>query len=32
MHGEDHWLSIAAMRQAMLEKTVAFVEKNNPAN
>ena len=32
MPGEDHWLSVAATRQAMLEKSVAFVEKNNPAN
>ena len=31
MPGEDHWLSVAATRQAMLEKSVAFVEKNNPA-
>jgi acetyl esterase/lipase len=32
MPGEDHWLSVAATRQVMLEKSVAFVEKHNPAN
>jgi dipeptidyl aminopeptidase/acylaminoacyl peptidase len=32
MPGEDHWLSVAATRQAMLDKVVAFVEKQNPAN
>jgi acetyl esterase/lipase len=32
MPGEDHWLSIAATRQVMLEKAVAFVEKHDPAN
>jgi acetyl esterase/lipase len=32
MPGEDHWLSIAATRQAMLEKVVAFVEKHDPPN
>jgi acetyl esterase/lipase len=32
MPGEDHWLSIAATRQVMLEKSLAFVEKNDPAN
>ena len=32
MAGEDHWLSIEATRQLMLERTVAFVEKHNPAN
>jgi dipeptidyl aminopeptidase/acylaminoacyl peptidase len=32
MKGEDHWLSIAATRQVMLEKTAAFVEKHDPAN
>lgn len=31
MPGEDHWLSIAATRQVMLEKAVAFVEKHDPA-
>ncbi|MEO9211548.1 MAG: prolyl oligopeptidase family serine peptidase [Caulobacteraceae bacterium] len=29
--GEDHWLSRAATRTRMLEASVAFVEKNNPA-
>ena len=32
MPGEDHWLSIAATRQVMLERAVAFVEKHDPAN
>jgi dipeptidyl aminopeptidase/acylaminoacyl peptidase len=30
MPGEDHWLSRSATRLAMLEATVAFVEKHNP--
>jgi dipeptidyl aminopeptidase/acylaminoacyl peptidase len=30
MNGEDHWLSNAPTRQAMLETAVAFVEKNDP--
>ena len=29
--GEDHWLSRGATRQQMLEATVGFVEKHNPA-
>lgn len=29
---EDHWLSRAATRQQMLEASVSFVQKNNPAN
>ena len=28
--GEDHWLSTAETRKAMLEAAVAFVEKHNP--
>ena len=32
MDGEDHWLSNAATRQAMLNAVVAFVQKHNPAN
>ncbi len=32
MNGEDHWLSSAATRQAMLSAVVAFVQKHNPAN
>lgn len=30
--GEDHWLSNAATRQAMLTAEVAFVQKHNPTN
>jgi dipeptidyl aminopeptidase/acylaminoacyl peptidase len=30
MNGEDHWLSNAPTRQAMLETAVTFVEKNDP--
>jgi dipeptidyl aminopeptidase/acylaminoacyl peptidase len=32
MPGEDHWLSREATRQAMLNASVAFVQKYNPAN
>jgi len=32
LDGEDHALSNAATRQAMLRAVVAFVQKNNPAN
>ena len=32
LDGEDHWLSLAKTRMAMLEATVAFVEKHNPSN
>lgn len=32
MPGEDHWLSVAATRQIMLDRAVAFVEKHNPAS
>jgi dipeptidyl aminopeptidase/acylaminoacyl peptidase len=32
MDGEDHWLSSAPTRQAMLNAVVAFVQKHNPAN
>ncbi len=32
LEGEDHWLSRAESRTAMLKAAVAFVEKNNPAN
>jgi dipeptidyl aminopeptidase/acylaminoacyl peptidase len=28
---EDHWLSRSATRQQMLDATVAFLQKNNPA-
>ena len=31
MAGEDHWLSGEPTRQLMLARTVAFVEKHNPA-
>ncbi len=30
LDGEDHWLSLASTRLAMLQATVAFVEKHNP--
>jgi dipeptidyl aminopeptidase/acylaminoacyl peptidase len=30
--GEDHWLSKNETRLKMLQATVAFVEKHNPAN
>ncbi len=30
LKGEDHWLSLAETRLAMLKATVAFVEKHNP--
>ncbi|HEX7948661.1 MAG TPA: S9 family peptidase [Phenylobacterium sp.] len=30
--GEDHWLSRGETRLAMLQATMAFVEKNNPPN
>jgi len=29
---EDHWLSRSATRQQMLDETVAFLQKNNPAD
>jgi len=32
MPGEDHWLSVPATRETMLERAVGFVEKNNPAD
>ncbi|THD59081.1 prolyl oligopeptidase family serine peptidase [Phenylobacterium sp.] len=32
MNGEDHWLSSAPTRLAMLNAVVAFVEKHDPAN
>jgi acetyl esterase/lipase len=32
MDGEDHWLSNAPTRQAMLTAVVAFVQTHNPAN
>jgi len=32
LDGEDHWLSRSATRQQMLETTMTFVEKYNPAN
>lgn len=32
MPGEDHWLSRSASRLQMLEASVAFVQKHNPAN
>jgi len=32
LEGEDHWLSQAETRKAMLDAAVAFVERHNPAN
>ena len=32
LKGEDHWLSTGETRLAMLQATVAFLEKNNPPN
>ncbi|WP_241657318.1 alpha/beta hydrolase family protein [Aurantiacibacter suaedae] len=32
LEGEDHWLSLAATRQQMLQEAVAFVEEHNPAD
>lgn len=32
LEGEDHWLSLSATRLKMLEASVKFVEKHNPAN
>jgi dipeptidyl aminopeptidase/acylaminoacyl peptidase len=32
MDGEDHWLSNAPTRLAMLKAVVAFVEQHDPAN
>src|SRR5262249_34942237 len=32
MPGEDHWLSSETTRQIMLEKSLAFVQKHNPAD
>jgi dipeptidyl aminopeptidase/acylaminoacyl peptidase len=32
LDGEDHWLSNSATRLKMLEATVGFVEKHNPAD
>lgn len=32
LRGEDHWLSRAATRKQMLQASVAFVQKHNPAN
>ncbi|MEM9500412.1 MAG: S9 family peptidase [Pseudomonadota bacterium] len=32
LKGEDHWLSLSETRQQMLRKSVAFVQKNNPAD
>jgi dipeptidyl aminopeptidase/acylaminoacyl peptidase len=29
---EDHWLSRSATRQQMLDASVAFLQKNNPAD
>lgn len=31
LEGEDHWLSRAATRTAMLEASVAFVQRHNPS-
>ncbi len=31
LEGEDHWLSLAKTRTAMLEAAVSFVQKHNPA-
>jgi dipeptidyl aminopeptidase/acylaminoacyl peptidase len=30
LDGEDHWLSRSSTRLAMLQATVAFVERHNP--
>jgi dipeptidyl aminopeptidase/acylaminoacyl peptidase len=32
LEGEDHWLSLSATRQRMLEASVTFVQKHNPAD
>ena len=32
LDGEDHWLSLGETRRAMLDATIAFVEKHNPPN
>jgi dipeptidyl aminopeptidase/acylaminoacyl peptidase len=32
LRAEDHWLSRSATRQQMLEASVAFVQKHNPAD
>lgn len=32
LSGEDHWLSRSDTREQMLSATVAFLQKNNPAN
>jgi len=32
LEGEDHWLSLSDTRKQMLEASVAFVQKHNPAD
>ena len=32
LKAEDHWLSRSATRSQMLEATVSFLKKNNPAD
>ncbi|MEM7666657.1 MAG: S9 family peptidase [Pseudomonadota bacterium] len=32
LKGEDHWLSLSETRQEMLQQSVAFVQKHNPAD
>ena len=32
LEGEDHWLSLSATRQQMLENAVRWVETHNPAD
>ena len=32
LDGEDHWLSLSATRQQMLEATMRFVQEHNPAD
>jgi len=32
MDGENHWLSLSETRQKMLQATMAFVQKHNPAD
>jgi len=32
LDGEDHWLSLSETRQKMLQATMAFVQKHNPAD
>jgi len=32
MDEEDHWLSLSKTRQEMLQATMTFVQKHNPAD